>query len=50
MIKIDQILALIAELFFDLRRRWPHLVGFKEFGGAKSLSYAKRRPLEQGRP
>jgi dihydrodipicolinate synthase/N-acetylneuraminate lyase len=29
-----------AELFFDLRRRYPHLVGFKEFGGAKSLSYA----------
>jgi dihydrodipicolinate synthase/N-acetylneuraminate lyase len=29
-----------AELFFDLRSRYPHLVGFKEFGGAKSLSYA----------
>ena len=29
-----------AELFFDLRRSFPHLVGFKEFGGAKSLSYA----------
>ena len=29
-----------AELFFDLRRRYPHLVGFKEFGGATSLSYA----------
>jgi dihydrodipicolinate synthase/N-acetylneuraminate lyase len=29
-----------AELFFDLRRHYPHLVGFKEFGGAKSLSYA----------
>jgi len=29
-----------AELFFELRRRYPHLVGFKEFGGAKSLSYA----------
>jgi 1-pyrroline-4-hydroxy-2-carboxylate deaminase len=29
-----------AELFFDLRRFYPHLVGFKEFGGAKSLSYA----------
>jgi 4-hydroxy-tetrahydrodipicolinate synthase len=29
-----------AELFFDLRRRHPHLVGFKEFGGADSLSYA----------
>lgn len=29
-----------AELFFDLRRTYPHLVGFKEFGGAKALSYA----------
>lgn len=29
-----------AELFFDLRSRYPHLVGFKEFGGAKALSYA----------
>jgi 4-hydroxy-tetrahydrodipicolinate synthase len=29
-----------ADLFFDLRRDYPHLVGFKEFGGAKSLSYA----------
>jgi 1-pyrroline-4-hydroxy-2-carboxylate deaminase len=29
-----------AELFFELRSRYPHLVGFKEFGGAKSLSYA----------
>jgi dihydrodipicolinate synthase/N-acetylneuraminate lyase len=29
-----------ADLFFDLRKRYPHLVGFKEFGGAKSLSYA----------
>jgi len=29
-----------AELFFDLRREFPNLVGFKEFGGAKSLSYA----------
>ena len=29
-----------AELFFDLRREYPHLVGFKEFGGAESLSYA----------
>jgi len=29
-----------AELFFDLRREFPHLVGFKEFGGADSLSYA----------
>ena len=29
-----------AELFFDLRARHPHLVGFKEFGGASSLRYA----------
>ena len=29
-----------AELFFDLRSQYPHLVGFKEFGGAQSLSYA----------
>ncbi len=29
-----------ADLFFDLRRRHPHLVGFKEFGGAASLRYA----------
>lgn len=29
-----------AELFFDLQRELPNLVGFKEFGGAASLSYA----------
>ncbi len=29
-----------ADLFFDLRAEFPHLVGFKEFGGADSLSYA----------
>ncbi len=29
-----------AELFFALRAKFPHLVGFKEFGGAKSLTYA----------
>ncbi len=29
-----------AELFFDLREEFPNLVGFKEFGGADSLSYA----------
>lgn len=28
-----------AELFFDLRREFPNLVGFKEFGGADSLTY-----------
>ena len=29
-----------ADLFFDLRREFRNLVGFKEFGGEKSLSYA----------
>ena len=29
-----------AELFFDLRNEHRNLVGFKEFGGAASLSYA----------
>jgi 1-pyrroline-4-hydroxy-2-carboxylate deaminase len=29
-----------ADLFFKLHQRYPHLVGFKEFGSAKSLSYA----------
>lgn len=29
-----------ADLFFDLRREHPNLVGFKEFGGADSLTYA----------
>jgi 1-pyrroline-4-hydroxy-2-carboxylate deaminase len=29
-----------ADLFFDLQRRYPHLVGFKEFGGAAALRYA----------
>ena len=29
-----------AELFSDLRRNHKNLVGFKEFGGAESLSYA----------
>jgi dihydrodipicolinate synthase/N-acetylneuraminate lyase len=29
-----------ADLFFDLRREHSNLVGFKEFGGADSLSYA----------
>lgn len=29
-----------ADLFFDLRSQHPNLVGFKEFGGADSLSYA----------
>jgi 1-pyrroline-4-hydroxy-2-carboxylate deaminase len=29
-----------ADLFFDLRRRYPNLIGFKEFGGPASLRYA----------
>jgi len=29
-----------ADLFFDLHKEFPNLVGFKEFGGAESLSYA----------
>ena len=29
-----------ADLFFDLRRNHPNLIGFKEFGGSDSLSYA----------
>jgi 4-hydroxy-tetrahydrodipicolinate synthase len=29
-----------ADLFFDLRREFPNLMGFKEFGGADALSYA----------
>ncbi len=29
-----------ADLFFDLRREFSNLVGFKEFGGRASLSYA----------
>ena len=29
-----------ADLFFELHQQFPNLVGFKEFGGAESLSYA----------
>ncbi len=29
-----------ADLFFDLRQEFSNLVGFKEFGGSQSLSYA----------
>ncbi len=29
-----------ADLFFDLHGEFPNLIGFKEFGGAKSLTYA----------
>jgi len=29
-----------ADLFFALNERYPHLIGFKEFGSAKAMSYA----------
>lgn len=29
-----------ADLFFALHERYPHLVGFKEFGGGAALTYA----------
>ncbi len=29
-----------ADLFFELRKQYAHLVGFKEFGGAAALRYA----------
>jgi 4-hydroxy-tetrahydrodipicolinate synthase len=29
-----------ADLFYELQSSYPHLVGFKEFGGAASLRYA----------
>ena len=36
-----------AELFFDLNREFPNLIGFKEFGGAASLSYAAENITNQ---
>ena len=36
-----------ADLFFDLRKRYPNLVGFKEFGGAASLRYAAEHIVGQ---
>ena len=36
-----------ADLFFDLRREFPNLVGFKEFGGSASLSYAAEHITHQ---
>lgn len=38
-----------AELFFDLRREFSNLVGFKEFGGAQSLTYAAEH-ITSGNP
>lgn len=29
-----------ADLFFELREKYPNLIGFKEFGGAQDLRYA----------
>ena len=36
-----------ADLFFDLRNEFPHVVGFKEFGGATPLSYAAENITNQ---
>ncbi len=36
-----------AGLFFELRREHPNLVGFKEFGGSKSLFYAARNIVSE---
>lgn len=36
-----------ADLFFQLRREFPNLIGFKEFGGADSLSYAAEHITSQ---
>ncbi len=38
-----------APLFFDLRAEFPNLVGFKEFGGAESLTYAAEH-ITSGHP
>ena len=35
-----------ADLFFNLREKYPQLVGFKEFGGAGALSYAAENITE----
>ncbi len=31
-----------ADLFFKLRRQYPNLIGFKEFGGAAAMSLRRR--------
>ena len=38
-----------ADLFFTLHKRYPHLVGFKEFGGAAALTYAAEN-ITSGNP
>ena len=36
-----------ADLFFELRKRYQNLIGFKEFGGATSLRYAAEHIIGQ---
>ncbi|AAQ60493.1 dihydrodipicolinate synthase family protein [Chromobacterium violaceum] len=36
-----------ADLFFELRRAYPNLIGFKEFGGAADLRYAAEHITSQ---
>ena len=36
-----------ADLFFKLRRQYPNLIGFKEFGGAADLRYAAENITSQ---
>jgi len=36
-----------ADLFFELRREYPNLIGFKEFGGAADMRYAAEHITSQ---
>jgi 4-hydroxy-tetrahydrodipicolinate synthase len=36
-----------ADLFFALNKRYPHLIGFKEFGSKKAMSYAAEHITNQ---
>lgn len=36
-----------ADLFFELRRQYPNLIGFKEFGGAADMRYAAEHITSQ---
>ncbi|EHJ92681.1 dihydrodipicolinate synthase family protein [Vreelandella boliviensis] len=36
-----------ADLFFELRRQYPNLIGFKEFGGVDDLRYAAENITSQ---
>ncbi|MGL5362695.1 MAG: dihydrodipicolinate synthase family protein, partial [Bosea sp. (in: a-proteobacteria)] len=36
-----------ADLFFALHKKYPHLVGFKEFGSAQAMSYAAEHITNQ---